>query len=126
MPDTTAVPRTVAEILRDAHDELKRNGPRMSWGPWFFDERTLTLVHRGGYWIPLDQMRHSAAVLGWIGQIAGKTWADNETLGALVRALNDLFGGLRGAFGDGDPVRLLRARQCPARQEKGPCRCGSH
>jgi hypothetical protein len=60
---------------------------------WNYNPRTLTLRlnQRPWYEIDLERCRTSAEVLDWIAQVAGKTWATDEILGALVRRLNELL-----------------------------------
>lgn len=68
---------------------------KSNWGRWRYDQRRRVLdlydkkLHQ--YEVDLDTCTTSAAVLDWIMQIAGKTWADAELLGDLVAAFNDLL-----------------------------------
>ena len=59
--------------------------------PWKFDPRRLTLAYGRHYWIDLGQCPTSAAVLDFIMQVAGKTWATEEVLAFLVRDLLHLL-----------------------------------
>jgi len=68
---------------------------------WNFNESNLTLNFNEwpGYQINLERCATSAQVLDWIAQIAQKTWATPEIVGALVKALDrclDLQGNLCG------------------------------
>jgi hypothetical protein len=66
----------------------------MEFGNWEFNKKNLTLRHSGagkGYEIDLEECTTSAGVLDWIFQIESKTWASEEDLGYLVRALNVLL-----------------------------------
>ena len=58
-------------------------------GRWTVQLDDLTIAHIGeGYWIDLERCRTSSQVLDWIMQVAKKSWADDETLASLVRALD--------------------------------------
>lgn len=62
------------------------------WGKKF-------LVTRAGgyrYEIPIAELHSPAGVLKWLGQIREKTWANDEVLGQMVRAINHIVGDLRG------------------------------
>jgi hypothetical protein len=48
-------------------------------------------AYPGGYRIVLDQCTHSAAVLNLIIQVTTKTWATDECLAGLVRALHHIL-----------------------------------
>jgi len=63
------------------------------WGGWQLDGLWLEYpAYRGGtYPIDIDRFTTSAGMLSMIMQVAGKTWADDECLAGLVRALNDLL-----------------------------------
>jgi hypothetical protein len=64
----------------------------MRWGNWEFDPKNLTLEHKGeGYEIDLERIHTSAAVLDWIFQIQGKSWADAKTMHDLLRAFDDIL-----------------------------------
>ena len=70
-----------------------------TWGPWSHKESNNTLQYEGsgGYEIDLDECTTGAVALDIIVQISEKQWADAATLGALVKALNEVLpGGLRG------------------------------
>jgi hypothetical protein len=43
------------------------------------------------YAVNLDECNTSAGVLDWIAQVAEKTWATNDDLANLVRALHDIL-----------------------------------
>ncbi|MGI8514051.1 MAG: hypothetical protein ACR2NT_02735 [Acidimicrobiia bacterium] len=43
------------------------------------------------YEVDLERCLTSAQVLDWICQVAGKTWADDQTLAGLVRAIDDIL-----------------------------------
>lgn len=58
------------------------------------------------YWIPLRRCRSSAEVLDWICQIAGKAWADDATVGRMVRVIVEAL----------DPQATL----CSFGAERGP------
>jgi len=63
------------------------------FGGWRLDRRTLCLVlyDERGRWIyevDIEDCRTSAAVLDWICQVAGKTWATDKILAGLVHALD--------------------------------------
>jgi hypothetical protein len=63
----------------------------MQWGPWSINEKHLTLVHEEGYEVSLRECTSSAAILDWIYQIHGKTWADPATLVGLLNAVEDVL-----------------------------------
>ena len=63
---------------------------RGSWGGWRLYDDHLEYGGRG-YSFNLSNVTSSAAVLDKIMQIAGKTWATDECLAGLVRALDDIF-----------------------------------
>jgi hypothetical protein len=58
-------------------------------GRWTVQLDNIMIVHIiEGYWIDLERCRTSSQVLDWIMQVAKKSWADDETLASLVRALD--------------------------------------
>jgi hypothetical protein len=61
-----------------------------SWGPWQLN-RSVLVLEAHGYEVDLERCLTSGAVLDWIVQVAGKTWADNATLAGLVRALTEVL-----------------------------------
>lgn len=78
------------------------NGQRV-WecasGRWeYADNETLTFFDKRGtrhYEVDLDRCRHAAATLDWVAQVAGKTFALHDVVGALFEALNVRLGGLQ-------------------------------
>jgi hypothetical protein len=100
---------------------------REQWGSWRYLPCHRILRHdKPIYEIPLDQCHNSATILDWIAQISGKGWANDErtndeTVGSLVRALDDLLhlqGNVCGGAMWGmtksheiDPKAILRRRQ---------------
>lgn len=78
-------------------DVTHRSSDHPAWGPWRLATDTLCLVaidpRHGGerYEIDLERSITSAETLDWICQVAGKGWADDETLAGLVRAVNDVL-----------------------------------
>jgi hypothetical protein len=71
----------------------------MHYGKWTHNPRTRTIDHDDGYQVDLDRCRTSAEVLDWIAQISHKSWGDPETVGNLVKAI--------------DEVLCLQATVCP-------------
>lgn len=71
------------------------------WGGWLLRRETRELalpVHRSlidfgddAYAVDLDDCRTSAQVLDWICQVASKSWATDEIVAGLVRALSDVL-----------------------------------
>lgn len=65
------------------------------WGSWAFNpsELTLELVRDGlpAHSIQLRRITSSACMLDAIFDLKIRSWADNETIGDLVSALQDLF-----------------------------------
>ena len=59
------------------------------WGPWVLDRKTLTITCED-YEIDLERIDTSGEMLDFIMQIARKSWATDEVLANLVRALNDI------------------------------------
>jgi hypothetical protein len=64
---------------------------------WRYDAARRVLVHQHphsyGYEVDVERCNTPAAVLDWIAQVAGKTWAleQPECIGELVIALDTLF-----------------------------------
>lgn len=59
--------------------------------PWVVDADTATLLHDGGPWgIPLSDFRTYKRLGFWARHVAGKGWGDDRTIGALVRAYDEL------------------------------------
>jgi hypothetical protein len=63
------------------------------WGGWRLEGLELLFPAYTGGCYPIDVQRFtsSAQMLDMIMQIAHKTWADDECLAGLVRALNELL-----------------------------------
>jgi len=58
------------------------------------DEGLLVLVAdhpEYAYEVALEECASSAEMLDWIMQVANKTWADDEVVAGLVRALNEVL-----------------------------------
>lgn len=78
--------RSMQEIIRD------RKAPSTKWGDWELDQKNRFLDNVAeDYNIDLAGVRNSAQMLDWIFQIAGKSWATNDTIGDLVRAFDEIF-----------------------------------
>lgn len=90
--------------------------PRLSdWGPWrLHDDYELAtdpdLAAGYAYPVDMEECTHSAEVLDTICQVAEKTWADDETLAGLVRALNDVLRPQANLCSCGRDKRLSRGR----------------
>lgn len=78
------------------------------WGPWMLYPPTLILVLEGHYYVDLERCLTSAEVLDWLCQIAGKAWADDETLAGLVRAVDDVLDPQRCLCSFGTSKRITR------------------
>jgi len=79
----------------------KRYGTGHRWGHWRYVKRDLALeyITDDGYMrydITLNRCRTSAQILDWLCQISQKSWATPEDVGNLLKALDDLAGGLQG------------------------------
>ena len=68
------------------------------WGGWKLQGRTYELTYQPfadapayAYPVDLERFTTSAEVLDMIIQMAEKTWATDEVLAGLVRAINDLL-----------------------------------
>jgi len=65
---------------------------KQSWGDWVLEKETLVLKHKGtDYEVYLDECNNSAQILDWIIQVSQKSWATNDVIGELVRALDDIL-----------------------------------
>jgi hypothetical protein len=99
---------TGAELLREYAPPRLFHGRQ--WGEWTFDSERLCLVFqaapvsRGGvrgvapyvgyfgkYEIDLERIHDSAAMLDWIFQIQGKTWASARVTKDLLNAFDSIF-----------------------------------
>lgn len=73
----------------------KQRRERRQWGRWRLDTRTLELVIWDGpraiYFIDLERIGTSAAMLDWVFQVAKKIWCTSEDTGHLIEALKDIF-----------------------------------
>ena len=59
---------------------------------WIPESRTLLYKSESiSYAVPIDEMSTTANTLDWIFQLAEKTWLSRESLGAFVRAVNELI-----------------------------------
>lgn len=71
---------------------LARSG---NWGQWSFNPAALTLdLVRDGlpaHSIQLRKITSSACMLDAIFDLKNRSWADNEVVGDLITALQDLF-----------------------------------
>lgn len=71
---------------------------KTTWGDWTLDMDTLVLGNKKfDYGIYLDECNNSAQILDWIIQVSQKSWATNDVVGELVRALDDILG-IQGHF----------------------------
>lgn len=101
---------TLRVIASDYKPRTYRNGHR--WGRWRFvaKDRCLEFIDDTGrmlYDICLTRCQTSAQILDWLCQVSHKQWATSEDVGNLVRALDDLVGG-------------LQSRLCGSGAEKAP------
>lgn len=95
------------EVSKFMGDEDAKRKPR-DWGPWKLRGYTLfyNVTRNYRYVVDLERCQTSAQTLDWIAQIAAKTWADDQVVAGLVRALDD--------------VLQLQATRCGCGVEKGP------
>ena len=86
---------TFEQLCAQAEAIQQERQARRRWGKWHLDTKTLELVYREGrsarYYIDLERMDHSAAMLDWIFQLLKKNWTSTEDIGHLVEALEDIF-----------------------------------
>lgn len=66
------------------------------WGGWRLDGATFELAYPaydggGEYQVDLEQCCTSAQAFDWIMQVIGKTWATDDCIAGLVRALDDIL-----------------------------------
>jgi hypothetical protein len=69
-----------------------RDGDRWGRWTWHAPSRVLSIDADGAYEIDLDRCTSPMSDLDWILHLAGKTWATNADVGALVRALRAIRG----------------------------------
>lgn len=84
------------ELCQRAEQERAERRARRQWGPWHLDTNTLELIYtnnQGGsrYFVDLERMNTSAAVLDWIFQLQKKSWTSVDDIGHLIAALQDIF-----------------------------------
>jgi hypothetical protein len=62
-------------------------------GEWIYNcnDLTLWLTVQPHYEVDLERCNTSAQVLDWIAQVAGKIWATDKIVGALVRKLDEVL-----------------------------------
>jgi len=78
---------------------------KTTWGQWLLDKETLVLRHKEIlYEIYLDECKSSAQILDWIIQVSQKSWATDDDIGELVRALDDILN-IQGHFCGGGQRR---------------------
>ena len=101
-----------------------------SWGNWYRNEEDNTLEFRPDgsmmYWVDLDRMADSDQVLDWICQVAHKTWCSTETLGNLVRAIDEIVSPQKNlcSFALTRRNPKVEAPAAPAKKAKSPERVG--
>jgi hypothetical protein len=107
--------------MTELYEFISQPDPAADWGPWHLDrERALLWImaeERHPYAIPLASCGGSAAVLGWIGHVAGKPWASDAVIAGLVRALDDIVSvdaDRRQEFELGDSEVRILADNAPA------------
>ncbi len=87
---------TLKELFAAGEEDDRKRLARRQWGRWKLDTETLELAfeeRRGRflYFIDLERMSSSAAMLDWIIQVHKKNWCTIEDTGHLVAALQDIF-----------------------------------
>lgn len=89
-PLPRAISMAELEEVFGEHGDL-RDGDR--WGRWTYHAgpRVLCLEEKA-YDVDLDRCRTAEEVYDWIVHIAGKVWATDADIGALVRALRVVVG----------------------------------
>jgi hypothetical protein len=100
-------------ILYTGGEILDAVSPPSDWGPWQLDTRTWVLytTRPYRYEVDLEKCLDSAQVLDWIMQIAGKGWADDDTiLAGLIRALHDVLDPQGQLCSGGMPKEITKAR----------------
>lgn len=81
-----------------------------TWGGWKLRKRTYELTYKPyadrpyNYPVDLETFTSPAAVLDMIAQVTEKTWATNECIGGLVRAINDILRLQGNLCGGGRPM----------------------
>ena len=103
---------TSEQLLREYRPPTLFHGRR--WGLWTLDTERLCLVydawqeergngsgrtagvppyvaHFGKYELDLETIRHSAAMLDWIFQVGGKSWASARVTKDLLNAFDSIF-----------------------------------
>lgn len=97
--------------------------PNVRWGKWSFNKKNLTLEHDNRYYyVDLEKINSSSAMLDIIFQIQGKKWvdSDNTTLD-LLRALNEILcpqgNYCRSKFVDGSKLSREYARRVAAKPQ---------
>lgn len=85
------------------------------WGPWRLDAENLVLylVRPHRYEVDLGECLSSARVLDKIIHISQKSWADDELVGGLIRALGDVLNPQANlcTFGRSSTVSRAKIRQ---------------
>jgi hypothetical protein len=84
---------TSAEFVRAPDVAVHRRGYDSDWGGWRLEGLELVYPAYGSnvYPIDLERFTSSAKMLDTVMQVAGKTWATNDCVAGLVRALDYLL-----------------------------------
>ena len=84
---------------------------KTTWGDWDLDKEALVLRHKEiQYEIYLDECNSSAQILDWIIQVSQKSWATDDVIGELIRALDDILG-IQGHFCGGGQSREAKGKE---------------
>lgn len=76
--------------LKDVMQELLNRKLSGRWGDWKLTaDRGALEYEPNGYYIEFYRMRTSAAVLDWIFQIEGKSWATPQVMADLLCAIRE-------------------------------------
>lgn len=106
--------KLLRDLLPQAIGPGRETSEKDGFGGWSLERETLCVVLRDEegrelYDVDLERCRTSAAVLDWIFQVAGKTWADDRILAGLIRVLDrylDPQGRLCSGGIEGGPINV--------------------
>lgn len=82
---------TMLQDIKIKHHNTMSNGI----GQWKVDKAGSIYCVKpesGEYWISIDRLTDSAAILDFIAQVSQKTWADSKLIGDLVKLLDEVIG----------------------------------
>ena len=91
-PDTQKILAAMNRIFDECENNRIVHGH--TWGKWRLDATNLTLNPIGtnsGWYVDLETIRDSGAMLDFIMQLQRKQWSDAELVRDLIKAMDDLF-----------------------------------